>query len=521
MNEIACYIRVSTDKEEQLKSLEQQKVLLENQYKNVLMYSDTGTGTSFDRKGFQQLMYDAGLNKKVLKDGRLTFEVDALRNPIFNEIVVLSTSRFARNILIVDVLRLLWDYKKVNVRFLDIQKDSKNINDMMVLQMYFVTAENEAKEISERTKRGNKTSIIKNKIRNNSIFGWDFNKENNSLIRNEEEAKAVEFIFETALTNGLKNTAKLTNERGYRTKKGNLWTDSTIKTLITNPKYKGYNVRNKFNNVNLFTESKTQYVKKEDWIVQYNDRIEPLVSEELWNNVQIALHDRCIHGNRGKNSSKYDTSGKIKCGKCGATYVRCVENRVDDKPINQHYMICSHKKKYSKVYCDAENITIKMIDDYIEEQRKTYYKKIRTQIQLKIISLQNELSSLSKSNKADVVNIIKAKESKVAYLKDKIEKLLDNFIQDESSQAIKDTITRKIKVIELEVVSLEKDLRTLKMETTDRELHSKKISMKINKLKEELNDIPDGELTRKEWMDKTKKIIVNGKNDYSVEYDLD
>ncbi|WP_264171364.1 recombinase family protein [Clostridium algidicarnis] len=68
MNKIACHIRVSTDEEEQLKSLEQQKVLLENQYKDILMYSDMGTGISFDRKGFQQLMYDARLNNKVLKE---------------------------------------------------------------------------------------------------------------------------------------------------------------------------------------------------------------------------------------------------------------------------------------------------------------------------------------------------------------------------------------------------------------------------------------------------------------------
>lgn len=53
-----------------------------------------------------------------------------------------------------------------------------------------------------------------------------------------------------------------------------------------------------------------------------NDRIEPLVSEELWEEVQEALKDRCLHGNR-----KYDTRGKVVCKCCGATYVRCVERR--------------------------------------------------------------------------------------------------------------------------------------------------------------------------------------------------
>ncbi|WP_243154540.1 recombinase family protein [Clostridium sporogenes] len=381
MNNIACYIRVSTDKVDQQKSLQQQRILLESQYndRDVLMYSDTGTGTSFKRKGFTKLMYDAGLNTKELRDGRMTFEVDLERQPLFNEIVVINTSRFARNIAVIDILRVLWNYK----------------------------AEQEVKETSVRTKRGNETSIIQNRIRNNSIFGWDFERETNSLIKNEKEAEAVSFIYNTALTNGLKMTAKLTNEVGYRTKKGNLWTDSTIKTLITNPKYKGYNVRNKFENVNLFTESKTKYVKKEDWIVQYNERIDPLVSEELWEEVQSALFNRCSNGNRGKNASKYDTSGKIKCSKCGATYTRSVETRVADKPLNQHYMICAHKKKYTKTYCSSDNITIKMLDDFIEEQRKLYYLNIRTAIQLKLIYLQGQLASLNETNKNEKIMILK------------------------------------------------------------------------------------------------------------------
>lgn len=191
MNNVACYIRVSTDKDDQQRSLNQQRVLLQDQFKdsNITMYSDTGTGTSFNRKGFKQLLYDCGLNEKKLKDGRLTFEVDATREPLVKEIVVLSSSRFARNIAIIDILRILWDYKKVNVKFLDVQKDSNNPSDMILLQMFFAMAENEVAETSKRTKRGNNTSIIQNRIRNNSIFGWDFERETNSLIINKEEAE--------------------------------------------------------------------------------------------------------------------------------------------------------------------------------------------------------------------------------------------------------------------------------------------------------------------------------------------
>lgn len=42
---------------------------------------------------------------------------------------------------------------------------------MILLQMFFAMAENEVKETNVRTKIGNKTTIMQNKIRNNSIFG--------------------------------------------------------------------------------------------------------------------------------------------------------------------------------------------------------------------------------------------------------------------------------------------------------------------------------------------------------------
>ncbi|WP_346892673.1 recombinase family protein [Clostridium sp. UBA871] len=521
MNKIACYVRVSTDKADQQKSLEQQRVLLEAQYKDreILMYSDTGTGTSFKRAGFQQLMYDTGLNAKDLKDGRMVFEVDAERQPLFNEIVVINTSRFARNIAIVDILRVLWNYKRVNVKFLDVQKDSSNINDMILLQMFFAMAENEVKETSVRTKRGNKTTILQNKIRNNSIFGWDFDRATNSLIKNEEEAKVVEFIFNTSLKNGLKMTAKLTNQMGYRTKKNNLWTDSTIKTLITNPKYKGYNVRNKFNNVNLFTESKTKYVRKEDWVIQQNNRIDPLVSEELWEQVQKALAYRCRVGNRGQNAAVYDTRGKLKCAKCGASYVRCVETKVSDKANQLHYLICSHKKKYTKKYCNGENINIEMLNNYIEQQRKVYYKNIQLQIQLKIISLQEELDRLDENANSNIIFKIQEQETELEKLKSKLESLIENFIS--SSESMQDVIERKIKELEVKIQSIDNEIARLKLINTDKEKHIREINNKILKLRNELLMSNDKELTRTEWLDKVEKILIGGKRDIKAIYNLD
>lgn len=516
MNNIACYIRVSTDKEEQQKSLKQQQILLEEQFKesNIKIYSDTGTGTSFNRAGFKELLFDCGLNEKKLKDGRITFEADLIRESLYSEVVVLSTSRFARNIAIIDILRALWDYKKVNVKFLDVQKDSNNPSDMILLQMFFAMAENEVAETSKRTKRGNQTSIIQNKIRNNSIFGWDFDRETNSLIISEKEAEVVRFIYNTSLTNGLKKTAKIVNEKGYKTKRGNLWTDSTIKTLIVNPKYKGYNVRNKFNSVNLFTESKSKYVPKENWVIQKNDRIDPIVSEELWQAVQKALSERCRAGNKGQNARIYDTRGKIRCN-CGANYTRCVTTKVSKKPLTQHYLICGHKKKYGKHYCSAENITVGMLDRFIEQQRKNYYKNIQLQIQVKIVQLQKDLGDINNNEVFD----IKDKENKLEVLKEKLEKLLDTFIS--SSETMQKLIEKKIRELESQISKIELEIANNKAINFDKEKYIRNINNKISKLKQELNKSLDKELTREQWLNRVESITINSKNNFKVKYNLD
>lgn len=516
MNNIACYIRVSTDKSDQQNSLEHQRAMLESKYSesNITMYSDTGTGTSFNRKGFKQLLYDAGLNMRKLKDGRITFEADVIREPLFKEIVVLSYSRFSRNIAIIDILRTLWDYKKVYVRFLDVNKCSNETSDMPYLQMLFTMAENEVAETSKRTKRGNQTTIIQNKIRNNSIFGWTFNRETNSLIADEEEKKVVEFIFQTALTNGLKLTAKIVNEKGYRTKKGNLWTDSTIKTLITNPKYKGYNVRNKYTSENLFTESKVKYVPKKDWVIKKNDTIEPLVSEELWDSVQYALHQRCIAGNKGQNARIYDTRGKIKC-RCGASYNRAVTTTVASRPLAQHYLICGNKKKYTKSYCNSENITVGMLDSFIEEQRKNYYKNVQLQIQIKIIQLQEDMV---KVNNSDVIDI-KNKEAELKKLKSKMERLIDTFLS--SSETMQHIVEKKINELESKIKVIEADINRCKSINIDKEKHKRDIVNKIAKLKLELNKAEGKELTRQEWLYKVNSIIIESKTKFRVVYNLD
>ena len=519
MKKIACYIRTSSNTEDQKRSLEQQELLLRNEYKNwdIIFYSDIGTGTGFKRAGFQKLMYDAGLNLKKLSDGRLTFEADVRREANFDEIAVITASRFSRNIGIIEILRVLWDYKKVNVHFMDMMKNSNNTMDLQMLSMFFAMAENEVMETSKRTIRGNKTSILQNKIRNGSLFGFDFDKVNNRLLINKNEAKIVEFIYKTSLTNGLKKTANIVNDLGYKTKKGNQWTDSTIKTLIISPKYKGYNVRNKFESVNLFTDSKIKYIRKENWIVQKSENIEAIVSEELWEEVQNALRRRCLNGNRGINANVYDTKGKLICKKCGATYCRCVEKKISDKPKKgQHYLICMKKKRYSKKACDAENIKIETLDKYIEEQCKNYYKRVNFLIDLKICKLKDDIDKISMMDEEYMNNKLLKYREVAGRLNRAIDENIELELKLKNKRLLE--IAKMIEKKEIKVNSMRDEIDEYNLIIKNKEDYIRDINKRILMLENEKLEMGNNKIERGAWLEKVQYIVIGGKKDIKVIY---
>lgn len=141
---IGCYIRVSTELEEQDSSFKNQEFYFRNKYadKEVLIYKDKGTGTSFKRQDFQRMLIDAGLEKLDERNTnkKIVF-IQSDREPLFNRIIVKDTSRFARNVIIMDIIRELIA-KKVYIWFEDIQKDTSKEEDMVMLQMLFTFAEN-------------------------------------------------------------------------------------------------------------------------------------------------------------------------------------------------------------------------------------------------------------------------------------------------------------------------------------------------------------------------------------------
>ena len=159
---IAAYCRVSTDKDEQLDSLEHQKEFFteyatKNGHKLVRLYADEGiSGTSLKRRvEFQRLLQDAKLG-------------------IFDVVVVKDISRFARNT--VDFLQSIRALKSlgINTMFLTANMESLGESEF-VLTVFSALAQEESVNLSKRVKFGKKINAQKGRVPR-VIFGYEFEK---------------------------------------------------------------------------------------------------------------------------------------------------------------------------------------------------------------------------------------------------------------------------------------------------------------------------------------------------------
>lgn len=510
---IACYVRVSTDLDEQDSSYKNQEYYFRNKYKDyqILIYKDKGTGTSFRREGFQQMLHDAGLDKLDERNTnqKIVF-IQSDREPLFHKIVVKDTSRFARNIVIMDIIREL-KAKGVYILFEDIQKDTSREEDMVMLQMLFTFAENTSRAISQSTKFGNKRTIEQNKIRNNELYGYNFDRDRNALIIIEEEAEVVRLIFKLALKHGSRVIANKLKNMGIKNRKGKYFSQHTIANMLKNKKYCGYNVRAKFKSENLFMNRRYVMKKRDEWIEMKNERIEAIISEELYNKVQEAIKLRCMHGNRGKNVSKTDLAGKLKCGRCGASFILAADKRLADTKLHRYY-ICSHKKLRGKEYCNAENIKKSSFDDFIERQRTiTYPKTCELSINLQIKQLKAQINNIDETN---IYKTLKTCEEELKDLQKQAEFLINNMLTNitETTQKI---FKSKMEEIENKIKEKEKEIENNQNILLDKERYMRQLNSKIKEL-EKQKETTQKELSRAEYLEKVDYFLINSKNDIRV-----
>ena len=366
---VTYYARVSTDSDEQLNSLENQKAYYNKYIRNnpnwifVEGYIDEGlsAATTQKRENFNHMIEDAKNNK-------------------FDFIITKELTRFARNTL--DSIKFTRELLSYGVCIFFQGDNINTIDEDSELRLTIMAgiAQDELRKLSSRIKFGHQQAIKKGVVLgNNNIFGY--RKNNKKLVIDEEEAEMVKQVFELYATDNysLRQLEIYLYDKGYRNRNGNQIMHNTLSNIISNPKYKGYYTGNKVKVVDLFTK-KQKFLPEEEW-VSYKDEtgeiVPAIVSEEIWDMANAVLKRRSqeVKTRNVKCNHPNLLTGKLFCTCCDAPYYR-KDAKYKGKSTSR--WVCSNKLKKGTKACksfailenDMKSIIFDIFSNTYEESEK-------------------------------------------------------------------------------------------------------------------------------------------------------
>lgn len=440
---VGIYMRLSRDDlTRESDSIISQRTLLnqyikENNYDLIQEYVDDGfTGTNFDRPAFMQMIKD-------IESGKI------------NMIITKDMSRLGRDYIGTGELIEKY-FPSKNIRYIAINDgidtfiDNTN-NDIAPFKA--IMNDMYAKDISKKVK----TSLYSRMkeglyVSGRCPFGYKKDPENkNHLIVNQEQVEVVKLIFDLALKgNTYHFIAQELTKRKIRTpasyynyvwnkkclsQEYGIWTDSTVKAILTNQIYVGDTVQWKTKKINYKLK---RIVKNniDDYIIVENTH-EAIIDKKTFNYVQSILPKNV---KRPEKKRHYLLDGILYCGDCKHRITIRYQNKT-----GKSYTTCDYYRTYSKYHvCTTHTNNYELLEsiilDNIKNVCKRYLDKNKIMDYLNNIELDDR--TLKITRQIENYEIINSK------LRENLDKtyidMLGSIIDEDQYKRISDNIKRQI-----------------------------------------------------------------------------
>ena len=488
---IAAYCRVSTDKSDQLNSLETQKEFFLEYTKRtgdnlIKLYADEGiSGTKIkNRMEFQRMLADA-------------------EKGLFDMVVVKDISRFARNT--VDLLQSVRKLKSLGIetQFLTANMTSMG-NSEFVLTIFGALAQEESANTSKRIKFGKKMNAEKGRVPN-IVFGYDktigdyFN-----LSINENEAMAIRQIFQWYTEEGYGGSkiANMLNERGIKTKRGNNWSQNSVCRILTNEISLGKIINGKEEIADFLTGQRKEKNESE-WFVTIRPELR-IIEDEVFDKAQDILKGRhdSFKITHERQSNKYLFSTLIKCKECGWSFRRTVRQY---KNTYVRWVCSGHNGKGADSCPNAVTVDEEELIQALQE----YFQEILSKKKKVINYVIKEFQRVYKA-KDENIEYEKQLNTELNKLRKSHEKYMDMYTDDLISR---EELNEKIGGMRKEIERLENELKMVSYHLTKGE----QLEAILNSTFKQLEDITDvHEMTNAQLKRLIQKIEVDKEGNVDI-----
>jgi site-specific DNA recombinase len=337
-------------------------------------------------------------------------------------------------------------FRKHNVDLISLGEnfDTSTASGELFYNLIAIFAQWERRETSERILASVKTRAKQGQpLGGIAPFGyiWRGEKLNKKLEVYADEVTIVKEIFNTFIKcRKIKTTAKTLNNQGYRTKKGRLWSDTSISRLLKNTTYKGIHY---LNYTKTKPDGKSWETKpKEKW---QPVEVEHIVSEQVWEQANAIL--KMNSNRRIRRQNVYLLTGLVHCSKCGAKMYGY------DYERSKGYYRCS--KCSGKIQIkEIENLLIKNLMHY----------KFNT----------NQLEGLPHASAKELEKKLSNLKRELKNVQSKIDKLLDLYHKNVISELTFSEQVTKLEErqtqIHTQIPIQEEELQTAQLKTQKKEL---------------------------------------------------
>lgn len=353
----------------------------------------------------------------------------------FERVIVWKLDRFARNRY--DSAIYKYRLRQYGVRVVSAMEAIGDGDESIILEAVLeASAEYYSRDLRKKVNRGLRESALKGSS-TGAVPPVGYKLVDKHPVIDEDKAEVVRYIFEQ-YAQGVpsKKILAALAEKGYTNARGKPFTITGLRCVLSNTKYKGDG-------------------HWRDIIVPWP----PIVSPELFDQVQDKLKATQHKGAAQKAKVEYYLRGKAYCGYCGAPMVG--ESGRSRSGENYHYYACADKKK--KHSCKKKNERKDFIEWYVVEQTLNY---VLTPARMELIA-ENVVAAYEKEFGG---SRIKELERQFAHLDRELDKCVDMMLESDS-KPVRKKIEEKAKTIELQMNDISLDLSKLKMAS---DIHYKK-----------------------------------------------